>query len=81
MYELAGHVSPLVITTGFIYIRLHGPGNKYQGNYTRATLKKWACKCHEWLQEGRDVYVYFDNDQAGYAVFNAQTLQKLIAEQ
>jgi uncharacterized protein YecE (DUF72 family) len=78
IYELAGHLSPLIITASFVYLRLHGPGNKYQGNYTRATLKRWARKCQAWQQEGRDVYVYFDNDQAGYAVFNAQTLQKMI---
>jgi uncharacterized protein YecE (DUF72 family) len=77
IYELAGHISPKQVTTGFIYIRLHGPGNKYQGSYTNATLKKWARQCSQWKQAGYDVYVYFDNDQAGYAAFNAITLKKM----
>jgi len=39
-----------------------------------ATLKKWATRCREWQRKGKDVYVYFDNDQEGYAAFNAKTL-------
>lgn len=78
IYELAGHTSPIEITTDFIYIRLHGPGDKYQGSYTTATLKKWAANCRQWMKNGLDVYVYFDNDQHGYAAFNAITLQELI---
>jgi uncharacterized protein YecE (DUF72 family) len=48
IYELAGHTSPLKITSDFVYIRLHGPGGKYQGSYTRAALKKWATRCSKW---------------------------------
>jgi uncharacterized protein YecE (DUF72 family) len=77
IYELERHLSPLVVTANFVYVRLHGPGNKYQGSYTRPVLKKWARYCKQWQMEGRDVYVYFDNDQAGYAAFNAQTLISL----
>jgi len=78
IYELAGHLSPLTITADFVYIRLHGPGDKYQGRYDKATLKKWAKHCIKWQQEGKDVYVYFDNDQLGYAAFNAKELMDLI---
>jgi uncharacterized protein YecE (DUF72 family) len=78
IYELAGHLSPIRITTNFIYIRLHGPGDKYQGSYTDRQLKEWAVKCSEWIKQGKDVYVYFDNDQLGYAAFNAIRLKKLV---
>jgi len=78
IYELAGHQSPEMVTADFIYIRLHGPGNKYQGNYTDKSLKNWAKECKCWQREGKDVYVYFDNDQAGYAAFNAQRLIELL---
>lgn len=74
IYELGGHHSPEIVTADFVYVRLHGPGNKYQGSYTDGVLKKWAAKCRRWQQDGKGVYVYFDNDQAGYAAFNAQTL-------
>ncbi|WP_134090495.1 DUF72 domain-containing protein [Olivibacter sp. XZL3] len=74
IYELAGHQSPIVITADFVYVRLHGPGAKYQGSYTDRQLSDWADKCRSWQQEGRDVYLYFDNDQAGFAALNAQTM-------
>jgi uncharacterized protein YecE (DUF72 family) len=79
LYELAGHQSPEIITADFVYIRLHGPGNKYEGSYHGNTLQKWARRCKNWADSGRDVFVYFDNDQAGYAAFNARELKNRIA--
>jgi uncharacterized protein YecE (DUF72 family) len=77
IYELERHQSPLKKTADFVYIRLHGPGAKYQGSYTKKNLQKWAGRIKEWSSKGTDVYVYFDNDQEGYAAFNAQTLLNL----
>lgn len=78
IYELAGHISPMAVTADFVYIRLHGPGDKYQGSYNDETLKEWAAKCREWSGEGKTVFVYFDNDQEGYAAFNALRLRELM---
>jgi uncharacterized protein YecE (DUF72 family) len=78
IYELAGHQSPMKVTADFVYIRLHGPGNKYQGSYPDSTLKKWAARCIEWQQAKKQVYIYFDNDQAAYAAFNALRLMELV---
>lgn len=78
IYQLAGHLSPLTTTADFVYIRLHGSGDKYQGSYNDATLKEWAKRCKEWQKDGKDVYLYFDNDQAGYAAFNAQKINEII---
>ncbi|HSD09008.1 DUF72 domain-containing protein [Flavobacterium sp.] len=78
IYELAEHLSPIQITANFIYLRLHGPGkNKYQGSYSDEKLMEWAQQCKIWLQEN-DVYVYFDNDEQGYAAFNALKLKELV---
>jgi uncharacterized protein YecE (DUF72 family) len=77
IYELAGHVSPFEVTADFVYVRLHGPGNKYQGSYSEEALQWWAAKCLDWAGEGKDVFVYFDNDEAGYAAFNAIRLNEL----
>jgi len=74
IYELEYHTSPLEVTSELVYIRLHGPGKKYQGSYNKRTLKKWAERCRNWKKEGRDVFVYFDNDQKGYAAQNALDL-------
>ena len=78
IYELAGHLSPIKVTANYIYIRLHGPGDKYQGSYTDSVLQQWANRIKSWADDGKDVYVYFDNDQEGYAAFNAITLQDMV---
>ena len=78
IYELQYHISPLEVTADFVYVRLHGPGNKYQGSYNEKTLNEWASRCKEWQKQGRDVFIYFDNDQHGYAAFNAVRLNELV---
>lgn len=77
IYDLAGHTSPLEVTADFVYVRLHGPGDKYQGRYSDEALRTWADRLTGWRLQGKDVYVYFDNDQNGYAVFNALSLKNL----
>lgn len=67
IYDLAGRQSPEHVTTDLVYVRLHGPGEAYQGRYSDAALRRWAGKIVTWSQQGRDVYCYFDNDQNGYA--------------
>jgi uncharacterized protein YecE (DUF72 family) len=78
IYELARHVSPIEITANYVYVRLHGPGDKYQGSYSDEVLEEWAARCKDWSESGKDVYVYFDNDQEGFAAFNAIKLQELV---
>jgi uncharacterized protein YecE (DUF72 family) len=78
IYELEHHQSPLIETADFVYIRLHGPEGKYAGNYSDQILNQWAERCLSWQKKGKDVYVYFDNDQLGYAAFNAIKLQEIV---
>ncbi|MFL6299840.1 MAG: DUF72 domain-containing protein [Terriglobales bacterium] len=80
IYEIAGYHSPLHVTTDFAYVRLHGPGGKYQGSYSDAALEEWAEWIAEQSTELRAIYFYFDNDQAGYAPQNALTLRRKVAE-
>lgn len=78
LFELAGAKTPDIVTADFIYVRLHGPGGKYQGRYTEADLRTWARKIRRWEKSGKDIYLYFDNDQAAYAADNALTLARLL---
>jgi uncharacterized protein YecE (DUF72 family) len=79
IFHLAGFESPLEITADYTYIRLHGPGGKYQGSYSDQALETWAARIHAW-RDLAAVYVYFDNDQAAYAVHNALSLRRLVAQ-
>jgi uncharacterized protein YecE (DUF72 family) len=80
IFELAGHLSPLEVTADFVYLRLHGPGGKYQGSYSDEILAGWAGRIREWHAHGRAVYVYFDNDDSGYAPQNALRLKELLRQ-
>ena len=81
IYELAGFSTQNEITADWSYIRLHGPGGKYQGSYSDESLGRWAEEILSWKDQLQAVYLYFDNDQAGYAAANAQKLKQLIREQ
>jgi uncharacterized protein YecE (DUF72 family) len=80
IYELAGFHTPFQLTADWTYIRLHGPGGKYQGSYSREQLGAWAKRIRGWSRDLSHVYVYFDNDQAGYAAHNALELKRLTGE-
>jgi uncharacterized protein YecE (DUF72 family) len=79
IYDLDGFVSPRQVTADFVYVRLHGPGAPYQGSYTTRVLAGWAGAFSQWLATGRDVYCYFDNDQAGYAAADAARLSRMLS--
>ena len=79
MYELAEFRSPIRVTADFTYVRLHGPATKaYQGSYDSAALNMWRDRIWKWQSKLKAVYVYFDNDQSGYAVQNALQLKNLV---
>jgi uncharacterized protein YecE (DUF72 family) len=63
------------VTTDLVYVRLHGHTRKYASSYSPAHLRRWADDAERWNAEGRDVYIYFDNDAEGAAVHNAITLR------
>jgi uncharacterized protein YecE (DUF72 family) len=76
----AGLPCVLRATAPFVYVRLHGPdaGHLYAGSYPDTDLRWWADRVGEWARDGRDVYVYFNNDGEGHAVRNAETLRALV---
>jgi uncharacterized protein YecE (DUF72 family) len=78
IYELGGFHSPIVLTADWTYVRLHGPGGKYQGSYSDEQLRAWAERIRHWRRHLRAVHLYFDNDQAGYAAKNALRLRELV---
>lgn len=79
IFDLAGTQSPIELTADFTYIRLHGPDGKYQGSYDDAALHTWAERIEKWAL--RASYIYFDNDQAGYAPRNAARLREILGLQ
>jgi uncharacterized protein YecE (DUF72 family) len=79
IYDLKGRLSPKEVTTDFVYVRLHGPKTEaYRGKYDRQVLAGWAGAFSSWLKQDKEIFCYFDNDEAGYAVQNARELQEMV---
>lgn len=70
--------SPWKVTASHVYVRGHGPGGAYQGHYSDTELRAWARRIATWRRDGRDVYVYFDNDQKSAAPADALRLIKVL---
>jgi uncharacterized protein YecE (DUF72 family) len=66
-------------TADWSYIRLHSSKHD-DGDYSQAELDAWAKRIREFADAGCDVWVYFDNDQHGFAVRNAQDLHSRIIQ-
>lgn len=68
-------------TTDLVYVRMHGPDpeSMYAGSYPPKELRRWAKLISDWDAEGKDVWMYFNNDPHGYAVRNALFLRGLLS--
>ena len=78
----AGLPCILRATSAVVYVRLHGPDDRtlYGGSYSDEDLRWWAHRVGEWTAQGREVFVYFNNDGAGNAVRNADRLRALLGQ-
>lgn len=67
------------VTTDFGYVRLHGADELYVSGYSDEKLDEWASFVRGIARDGRDVFVYFDNDAKVHAPYNAMTLAEKLA--
>ena len=77
--DLEGHLSPVLATASVAYVRLHGPRFAYTGSYGDKALEGWASQARAWRAEGREVFIFFDNDDRAMAVKDALRLKALLA--
>jgi len=73
--KLADH--PVHVTADFVYLRYHG--EDYASGYSPQALSGQARRVRGFLDDGLDVYAYFNNDVGGHAVPNAQDLRRFVA--
>jgi uncharacterized protein YecE (DUF72 family) len=81
IYHMVELDCPLWVTAPFVYLRFHGSSKKYGGSYSHRELERWSKRIRDWLEEGLEVYAYFNNDAYGHAVANGLELSKRIAQQ
>ena len=75
VFDMPSLTSPLAATADFAYIRFHGSDSLYSGCYTDEELAGWAGRIAQLAQNLESVYIYFNNDIAGYALQNAVTIR------
>ncbi len=46
--------------------------------YTDDDIRRWADRIARWDGDGKDVWMYFNNDLGGHAVRNALALRELL---
>ena len=66
------------VTADFVYVRRHGTRRRYGGSYSDRRLREDALRVEDWAAEGKDVFVYFNNDGRAAAVRNSLRLTELI---
>ncbi|MBB1284286.1 DUF72 domain-containing protein [Flavisolibacter sp. BT320] len=80
---MSGAALPCVLrsTAPFVYVRMHGPDphHLYSGSYSDADLHWWSQRIREWEWQGKEVFVYFNNDGNGYALYNAERLRQFLS--
>lgn len=74
LYHMAQFETPILATAPFVYIRFHGPEPHYGGSYPDEALETWAGRIRTFLDDGRDVWAYFNNDTSAYATRDARRL-------
>jgi uncharacterized protein YecE (DUF72 family) len=67
---------PRIITSDVLYLRFHGTTGRYQGNYSKPALRRWANWVKDNMTDKKAFFAYFNNDYNAYAVNNAKTLRE-----
>ena len=79
IHDMPGSPSPKVITSDTIYLRFHGPTDRYAGNYTERQLHACANWLKPHLKTASTFFAYFNNDANAYAVNNALEFRKILS--
>jgi uncharacterized protein YecE (DUF72 family) len=61
-----------------VYFRLHGEEQLYNSSYSDDKLEQYAFMIKDWLSDGREVWVFFNNTMRGQAVGDAERLLEMI---
>ncbi len=80
IFDMPAFRCPMVATADFAYIRFHGSERLYSSSYTDAELADWVNGLTALATSLETVYLYFNNDVAGFALDNALTLRKYLEQ-
>jgi uncharacterized protein YecE (DUF72 family) len=78
VFDMPKLTSPIIATADFAYVRFHGSEGLYSSRYTDKEMSAWAKKIKRLAKNLKAVYIYFNNDMAGYALENAVTIREYL---
>jgi len=80
LHDMQGAEPPRRPCGPFVYLRLHGAGDRYGGRYPDRAVDRWA----DWLaarhHDRLPLFVYFNNDIGGHAPRDAERLRDRLAK-
>jgi uncharacterized protein YecE (DUF72 family) len=77
MYDRGREQTPAVATSGWAYMRFHGPEGAGSG-YSAKALEEWSDRLRS--LKAREAFVYFNNDIGGHAPRDALRFRELAAD-
>jgi uncharacterized protein YecE (DUF72 family) len=78
IHDIPKSATPMINhESDFMYIRFHGPTGNYRSSYSEDFLNEYVTYISEWIEVGKEVYVYFNNTM-GDALNNLKTLNSLL---
>lgn len=78
LHDKTGSETPFSDVIGsVVYVRFHGPNGNYKESYADSFLYEYAQYIHEWIEDGKEVFIYFNNTM-GDAVNNLKTLNSFL---
>lgn len=79
-HDMPKSAPPLgIMDSDILYLRFHGQNGDYRGSYPRTVLEKYANIISQAQQEGKEVYVYFNNT-IGEAFENARWIYERLRD-
>lgn len=76
--HMRGIIAPPIATADFVYLRFHGPKERYRSTYSQEQIEEFARLIWNFLLEDKLVFAYFNNDFNAYAVENAISLRESV---
>jgi uncharacterized protein YecE (DUF72 family) len=80
IHDMAKLETPVLTSGPIAYLRFHGSGARYGGNYTDAMLSDWAQRLKGLSRDLDSVWCFFNNDLGGHAPRNALTLREMLED-
>jgi uncharacterized protein YecE (DUF72 family) len=78
MHDIPKSATPMIDhQCDFLYIRFHGPTGNYRDSYPENYLSEYATYVNEWINEGKKVFMYFNNTM-GDAFNNLKMINRFI---